>query len=96
MRLHVTRRLVLLLAVGALATAAVASADHTWKNHRMRQADVSTWFCVNRGVLCDKPQTTEIEDGWHHREIAYRVVFAGFAYALLASATVVVARRAPA
>ncbi len=91
-----TRRLVMLLAAGALATAALATVDHRWKNHRMRQADVATWFCVNRGLYCDQPQTTAIEHGWHRREAVYRIVFAGFAYALLASGTVAVARRAPA
>jgi hypothetical protein len=86
-------RIALAAAACALVIAVAALADHSWKNHRMRNADVETWYCVNRGIRCDEPQTPDIEASWQRRELFYRGGFGVTAYTALAAGVVLAATR---
>jgi hypothetical protein len=86
-------RIALAAAACALLLGAAALADHTWKTHRMRQADVQTWYCANRGIRCDEPQTTDIEASWQQRELLYRGGFGLAAFTALAAAAMLAASR---
>lgn len=59
----------------------------------MREADVQSWYCANRGIRCDEPQTTDIEASWQRREVFYRAGFGGAAFTALAAAVVLAASR---
>jgi hypothetical protein len=91
--MRTSARIALAAAVCALLVGAAALADHAWKNHRMRNADVQTWYCANRGIRCDQPQTTDIEASWQRRELVYRTGFGVAAYTALAAAAVLAASR---
>ncbi len=83
-------RIALAAAACALLVGIAAVSDHTWKNHRMRDADVQTWYCINRGIRCDEPQTPDIEASWQRREVVYRAGF-GIAASIALTAGVVLA-----
>jgi hypothetical protein len=68
-------------------------ADHAWKNHRSRHADVDTWYCDYRHERCDKPQTPAIEESWEHREAVYKGLFGVSAYGSLAFVAVAAGSR---
>jgi hypothetical protein len=85
---------------GALAVALVAFAlagvialaarvDHHRVGAQNWDANQASWYCQHNGTRCDELQIEDLERGWEHRELGYRIGF----YSLLSvgSAAVIVA-----
>jgi hypothetical protein len=74
--------LVLALLAGTLG--AVATADHRWKQSRIDDASVKSWFCVHQNRMCGYDTPEQLEDRWAGRERLYK----GLAAALLLAAPI--------
>lgn len=55
--------------------AVVALADHHRVKARSWDADLATFYCQHKGTRCDELQIEDLERGWHHRELGYRISF---------------------
>jgi H+/Cl- antiporter ClcA len=79
---RVTVRGVLTVALLAFALAGViavvALADHHHKNAQSWEANQASWFCDFKGTRCDELQYEDLERGWQHRELGYRIAFFSF------------------
>ena len=67
----------LALVVAALALiAVVAQLDHEHKKAMGNAAQVSEWYCVQRGERCGGPDSDRIQHRWEAREVGYKTAFA--------------------
>jgi hypothetical protein len=76
-RVTVRGALTVALVAFALAgvIAGVALADHHQTNAQSLDANQASWFCQFKGTRCDELQIEDLEGGWHHRELGYRISF---------------------
>ena len=83
--------LTLALVVFALAgvIAVVALADHHRVGAQSSAADLATFYCQHKGTRCDELQIEDLQRGWHHRELGYRISF--FSLSSVGIAAVIVA-----
>ena len=87
--LRAQRGLALVVAVLALI-AVVAQLDHRHKGEMGNAAQLSEWYCVNRGERCGGPDSARIQHRWEQRERGYK---AAFALVALAGVALVLSRR---
>ena len=76
-RATVRRALTVALVAFVLAgvVAVVALADHHQRKAQSWDANQASWFCEFKGTRCGELQIEDLEDGWHHRELGYRISF---------------------
>ena len=55
--------------------AVIALADHHRTKAQSGDANQASWFCHFKGTHCDDLQIKDLEGGWHHRELGYRISF---------------------
>ena len=55
--------------------AVVALAAHHPTKAQSRDANQASWYCQFNGTRCDELQIEDLEGGWHHRELGYRITF---------------------
>jgi hypothetical protein len=55
--------------------AVVALADHHQKKAQSWDANQASSFCHTKNTRCDELQIEDLEGGWHHRELGYRISF---------------------
>ncbi len=75
---HARRGLALVVAALALITVA-AVLDHRHKGTMGNAAQLSEWYCANRGERCGGPDSGRIQRRWEQREVGYKAAFALFA-----------------
>ena len=64
-------------------------ADHHRVKARNWDANQASWYCQHNGTRCDELQNEDLERGWHHRELGYRISF--FSLSAVGIAAVIVA-----
>ena len=55
--------------------AVIALADHHRTKAQSGDANQAIRFCQFKGTHCDDLQIKDLEGGWHHRELGYRISF---------------------